>query len=122
MSLDKGEKPLLPAKVGAGGTAPAGETTAAISHSGRLLIFPLAELKTLAKGRGTIIQEIPPKDELVAVAVGDGTAFTISGIGRGGKSTEYRITTRELANHRGNRARKGQSIASRIKPTGMAAG
>ncbi len=110
------ESLLLPAKVGAGGTA------AAISASGRLLLFPLAELKTMAKGRGTIIQDIPPKDELAAVAVGDGAAFTVTGIGRGGKPAEYRMTAKELANHRGSRARKGHPIASRIKPTGLAAG
>ncbi|MDP1652362.1 MAG: DNA topoisomerase IV subunit A [Rhodocyclaceae bacterium] len=127
MSLDKGEKPLTPAKVGAGGTAIAGlaantGTAAAISASGRLLLFPLAELKTLAKGRGTIILDIQPKDELAAVAVGDGAAFTVSGSGRGGKLAEYRITAKELANHRGSRARKGHPIASRIKPTSLAAG
>jgi topoisomerase-4 subunit A len=116
MSLDKGEKPLAPAKVGTGGTA------AAISASGRLLLFPLAELKTMAKGRGTIIQDLPPKDELAAVAVGDGAAFTVTGIGRGGKPAEYRMTAKELANHRGSRARKGHSIASRIRPAGLAAG
>jgi topoisomerase-4 subunit A len=123
MSLDKGEKPLLPAplspaKVGAGGTA---TSVAAISASGRLLLFPLAELKTMAKGRGTIIQDIPPKDELSAVAIGDGTAFTVIGTGRGGKPAEYRMTAKELSNHHGSRARKGSQIASRIKPTGLAA-
>ena len=121
MSLDKDEKPLTPAKVGAGKTATLA-TVAAISASGRLLLFPHAELKTLAKGRGTIIQDIPLKDELVAVAIGDGAAFTVSGIGRGGKPAEYRITAKELASHRGSRARKGQQIQSKIKPTGLAAG
>jgi topoisomerase-4 subunit A len=127
MSLDKGEKPLAPAKVGAGGTAQAKSATtmgtaAAISQSGRLLLFPLTELKTMAKGRGTIIQDIPARDELAAVAVGDGNAFTITGTGRGGKPAEYRITTKELANHCGSRARKGHPLASKIKPTGLAAG
>jgi topoisomerase-4 subunit A len=93
--------------------------TAAISASGRLLIFPIAELKTMAKGRGTIIQAIDAKDELAAVAIGDGSAFTIGGSGRGGKPAEYRMTAKELSSHLGNRARKGQPIASKIKPTGM---
>ncbi len=114
MSLEKGEKPLAPTKVGAGGTA-----VAAISGNGRLLLFPLAELKTMAKGRGTIIQALDAKDELAAVAVGDGSAFTIRGNGRGGKTAEYRMTTKELSSHLGNRARKGQLIASKIKPAGL---
>ncbi|MDP2108804.1 MAG: hypothetical protein Q8J67_07135, partial [Rhodocyclaceae bacterium] len=113
-----------PAEVGVteGNPRGTGGTAAALSQSGRLLLFPLAELKTLAKGRGTIIQDIPPKDELVAVAIGDGAAFTVSGTGRGGKAAEYRLTAKELANHRGSRARKGQPIDSKIKPTGLAAG
>jgi len=115
MSLEKGEKPLMPCKVGAG------DTVAAISQSGRLLLFPLAELKTMAKGRGTIIQSLDTKDELAAVAIGDGSAFTVSGIGRGGKPAEYRMTAKELAGHRGVRARKGQPVESKIKPAGIVA-
>jgi topoisomerase-4 subunit A len=124
MSLDKGEKPLVPAKVekiGAGGTAPAGNTVAAISASGRLLLFPLAELKTMAKGRGTIIQEIPPKDELVAVAVGN-EAFVVSGAGRGGKSAEWSLSAKEAPAYRGVRARKGHPIPAKLKPTGLSTG
>jgi topoisomerase-4 subunit A len=124
MSLDKGEKPLVPAKVekiGAGGTAPAGNTVAAISASGWLLLFPLAELKTMAKGRGTIIQEIPPKDELVAVAVGN-EAFVVSGAGRGGKSAEWSLSAKEAPAYRGVRARKGHPIPAKLKPTGLSTG
>jgi topoisomerase-4 subunit A len=113
MSLDKGEKPLPPAKVGPDGTA---STVAAISQSGRLLLFPRTELKTMAKGRGTIIQDIPPKDELVAVAICDGTHLTIEGTGRGGKPAEVRMTAKELANHQGSRARKGQPISAKLRP------
>jgi topoisomerase-4 subunit A len=112
MSLDKGEKPLLPAKVGAGGTA------AAVSASGRLLLFPLAELKTMAKGRGTIIQDIGPKDELAAVAVGE-NSFMVTGTGRGGKHAEWKLTGKDAANYRGQRARKGYPIGSKLKPTGL---
>ncbi|MBA3032323.1 MAG: DNA topoisomerase IV subunit A [Gammaproteobacteria bacterium] len=127
MTLEKGELPLVPAKVGAGGTALAGATAnmgtaAAISQAGRLLVFPVAEMKTMSKGRGLIIQSLGPKEQLVAVAVGDGAAFTVTGIGRGGKATEYRMTTKELASHCGSRARKGPPIASKIKPTGLVAG
>jgi topoisomerase-4 subunit A len=117
MSLDKAEKPLLPAKVGAGGTA---STAAAVSASGRLLLFPLAELKTMAKGRGTIIQDVAPRDELAAVAVGADT-FIVSGIGRGGKPTEWKLPAKDAAAYRGQRARKGHAIPSRLKPTGLQA-
>ena len=115
MSLDKGERPLDPAKVGAGGTV------AVISAGGRLLSFPLTELKTMAKGRGTILQSLDGKDELAAVAVGDGAAFTVTGIGRGGKLSEHRVSGKELAACQGTRARKGHALATKIKPTGLKA-
>ncbi|MBU0751016.1 MAG: DNA topoisomerase IV subunit A [Gammaproteobacteria bacterium] len=114
MALAKGERPLTPKKVGAGGTV------AAISQAARLLVFPLAELKAMSKGRGLIVQDIGPKDEMVAVAVGDGTSFTVSGTGRGGKATELKVGAKDLATYRGSRARKGHELPSRIRPTGLA--
>jgi topoisomerase-4 subunit A len=114
LSLNKGEKPLRPAKVGQG------DTLAAVSQSGRLLVFPLAELKVMAKGRGLMILDLGPKDELTAVAVGDGSAFIVTGAGRAGKTAEFKIAGKDVAGYRGARARKGTAIPARLKPTGMA--
>lgn len=113
MSLDKGEKPILPAKVSRGDTP---LSLAAISQSGRLLVFPLDELKVMAKGRGLIIQDVDSKDALAGVAVGT-TAFVITGTGRGGKTVGLRVAGKELEAARGARARRGQLIQSKIKPT-----
>jgi topoisomerase IV subunit A len=113
MTLAKGEKPLSPAKV-------AGDTVAAISQSARLLVFPLAELKAMAKGRGLIVQEIGPKDEMAAVAVGDGKSFTVFGAGRGGKASEFKVGAKDMATYRGVRARKGQPIPAKLKPGSIA--
>ena len=115
MSLDKGEKPIRPAKVSRGDTP---LSLAAISQSGRLLVFTLDELKVMAKGRGLIIQDIDAKDTLAGVAVGT-TAFVVVGTGRGGKTVEVRIAGKELEAARGTRARKGQLIQSKIKPTSI---
>ena len=112
MSLDKGEKPLLPAKVSAG------ETAAAISSSGRLLLFPLADVKTMAKGRGTILQNVEPKDELAAVSVG-ADKLIVSGTGRGGKASEWKLPSKDMDTFRGQRARKGHAIPAKLKPTGL---
>ncbi|MRR50047.1 MAG: DNA topoisomerase IV subunit A [Rhodocyclaceae bacterium] len=112
MSLNKGEKPLTPARV-------VGDTVAAISQTGRLLVFPLAELKAMPKGRGLIVQEIGAKDELAAVAVNAGLSITIHGHGRGGKATEFVVAAKELPAYRGGRARKGQPITAKIKPVGL---
>ncbi len=113
MTLDKDEKPLLPVKVGTG------DTVAALSAAGRLLLFPLAEVKRMAKGRGTILQDIGPQDELVALAVGN-DAFVVSGIGRGGKPVTVRLTGDDTDMFRGHRARKGHPLPARLKPTGLA--
>ena len=114
MTLDKGERPIKPTKV-------EGQLLAAVSQTGRLLVFPLDELKAMAKGRGLIIQDIGPKDELVAVATGEGGTFVVSGAGRGGKATEYRVAAKELDTYRGSRARKGHAIPAKLKPDGLMA-
>jgi topoisomerase-4 subunit A len=72
----------------------------------------------MAKGRGTIIQDIPPKDELAAVAVGTG-AFVVTGTGRGSKPAEWKAAGKDLTTFRGARARKGQPIPAKLKPTGL---
>jgi topoisomerase-4 subunit A len=114
MSLDKGERPIKPARV-------QGETVAAVSQGGRLLVFPLAELKVMARGRGLIILDLAAKDEMAAVAVGEGRGFTITGSGRAGKPAECSLGGRNLQPYRAARARKGQPIPARFKPTGIAA-
>jgi topoisomerase-4 subunit A len=89
-----------------------------VSASGRLLLFPLADVKTMAKGRGTILQGIDAKDEMVAVAVGTDT-FLVFGTGRAGKPAEWKLTGKEAGAYRGARARKGQPIPAKLKPSGL---
>ncbi len=115
MSLAKGERPLKPAKLSRGNT-PA--SLAAITQNGRLLVFPLDELKVMAKGRGLTIQDIDARDALAAVAVGN-DAFVVTGTGRGGRPSEWRIGGKELDGYRGSRARKGHVIPAKLKPAGM---
>ncbi len=112
MSLDKNEKPLQPAKA-------IGDTVAVISQTGRLLLFPLAELKPLAKGRGLMLIDLVDTDELVGVTVNNGESVTISGIGRGSKTTEVLIDRKNIVGYRGSRARKGHHLQSKLKPTGL---
>lgn len=113
LNLDKGERPLKPAKA-------AGDTVATISQSGRLLLFPLAELKAMAKGRGLMLQDLAPKDELAAVAVSQGKSITVNGIGRAGKPSQWTIAAKDIAPYRGGRARKGLPIPAKLKPTAIA--
>jgi topoisomerase IV subunit A len=66
------------------------------------------------------VQDIGPKDEMVAVAVNDGTSVIVSGTGRGGKATEFKVGAKDMAAYRGARARKGQPLPTKLKPTGLA--
>jgi topoisomerase-4 subunit A len=116
LSLDKGEKPLAPWKVGAGDTA------VVLSQGGRLLLFPLAELKEMAKGKGLTLIDLTKDDELVAVATSAGESIWIVGVGRGGKTQEQSLSPREIAGFRSSRARRGQEIPFKIKPTGIIVG
>ncbi|MFY9329820.1 MAG: DNA topoisomerase IV subunit A [Georgfuchsia sp.] len=113
MSLDDSELPLKPAKVSGG-------TLNAITANGRLLLFPLAEMPEMSKGRGNKIIELDKKDALAAVLVNYGNTLTIEGVGRGGKDTKTHIDGKALDTYRGKRANKGQFIDSKIKPAGLA--
>jgi topoisomerase-4 subunit A len=109
ITLDKGEKPLTPAPV-------KGATLNAISAEGRLLLFPLADMPEMAKGRGNKILDLDSKDELAAVCVNFGNSLTIEGAGRGGKPSTTIIEGRDLEAFRGQRARKGQLATLKLKP------
>ncbi len=109
MSLDADELPVKPAKINGG-------TLNAITASGRLLLFPVADIPEMAKGRGNKIIELDRKDALVAVLVNYGNTLTVEGSGRGGKEAKAHIDGKALDPYRGKRANKGQVIESKIKP------
>jgi len=112
MTLASGEAVLTPAAV-------AGNVVAAGSAGGRLLLFPLDELKLMPKGRGLQILSLDKKDELAAVCCGEGGAVIVAGAGRGGKAVEVELKGRELAPHRGHRAGKGHALAAKLKISGL---
>lgn len=113
MVLEKGERPLAPARV-------SGELIAAVSEKGRLLVFARSEMKVQAGGRGVIIMALDATEALVAVAVpADDASLTVIGDGRGGKTVELEIkpSQRETLRHR--RARKGAPLARTMKPLAL---
>jgi topoisomerase-4 subunit A len=113
LTLEKSERPLAPAKVGAGGTA------AVVTQEGRLLLFPIIELKEMAKGKGLMLIDLGKKDELAGATVCGGEVLLLSGAGRGGKAVEQRISLRDQATYLGTRARRGHEIPFKLKPTGL---
>jgi len=112
LSLDKGELPLPPAPV-AGGTA------AVLTQGGRLLLFPLAELKEMAKGKGLMLIDLAKNDAVVGVAVTGGQSLVIGGSGRGGKLVEQSLDARAQARFHGSRARRGQEIPFKLKAASL---
>lgn len=111
LSLEDGERLLAPVTV-----APAHERVACLSEGGRLLVFPLAELKHQPKGgRGLTLMEVDAKDPLVSVA-SCAHALTVLGTGRGGKERQEDLKAGALAGYAGKRARKGRAFEATMKP------
>ena len=98
------------------------QAIAAVSEKGKLLVFSINEMKHLAAGgKGVILMALDDNESMVAaVAVGTKTLL-VSGIGRAGKRTEIRLTTNQLNEYAGHRARKGKLLPSKLKPTALMA-
>ena len=96
------------------------QAVAAVSEKGKLLVFAIDEMKHLAAGgKGVIVMALDEGEAMIAaVAVGT-QAIVVSGIGRGGKTTEIRLSTNALNEYAARRARKGKLLPSKIKPTGV---
>ncbi|MCM2288718.1 MAG: DNA topoisomerase IV subunit A [Sulfuritalea sp.] len=112
LTLENGEKPLPPAPV-------IGDTAAVITQGGRLLLFPLAELKEMTKGKGLMLIDLAKNDEVVGVAVTGGETLLIGGSGRGGKPVQQLLDARTQAAFRGARARRGLEIPFKLKPASL---
>jgi topoisomerase IV subunit A len=112
MTLEDKETVLVPSRV-------QGEWIAAVSGNGRLLYFPRAEMKVMARGRGMIVMGLDEKEELVAVCCPPSDALVVIGSGRGGKDVELQVKGVALEACRGKRARKGGTLAPKVKPLAM---
>jgi len=117
LTLEKNERPLTPAKVGADDTAQ--QMVAVLSEGGRLLMFPLIELKEMARGRGLMLIDLAKKDVLAGVALISQNPLRLQGVGRAGKPVESILEPRAQATFHGSRARRGQEIPFKFKPTGL---
>ena len=110
LALEAGEHVLPPAVVAAGHTR-----VACLAEGGRLLVFPLADLKRQANGgRGLTLMDVDAKDRLVSVAT-CADALTVMGTGRGSKAKDESLRGAALAGHEGKRARKGHKVAGFVK-------
>ncbi|MBV8471037.1 MAG: DNA topoisomerase IV subunit A [Burkholderiaceae bacterium] len=107
LSLEGNELPLPPSPV-------QGDVLtlnlACLSMDGRLLVYPLDELKHQPKGgRGLTLMELEGKDQLLSVAAFD-QQLRVLGSGRGGKPKDEVLKGAALMQHIGKRARKGKAV------------
>ncbi len=117
MTVDEGHTPLPPSIY----EDAKGNYVAALSESGRLLLFALEELKALAKGRGMIVMGLDDGEKLAAVAVSNKQTLTVTGIGqRTGKERPIALSEAKLAHHILKRARMGRVLPEKLKmPLGI---
>ena len=105
LALDGGEKLLPPVPV-----ALAHTQVGCLAADGRLLCFPLDELKLQrAGGRGLTLMDVDPKTPLLGVA-SFASVLRVIGLGRGDKPKEDDLRGASLAVHQGKRARKGLKV------------
>ncbi|NMF91563.1 DNA topoisomerase IV subunit A, partial [Aromatoleum petrolei] len=113
MTLEKGEKVLVPARV-------VGERIAAVSENGRILVFMRSEMKVQSGGRGVIVMALDDKEALVAVAVPpDEATLRVEGTGRGGKAVTIDLKPSQLAPLVHRRARKGMTLTPKVLPAAL---
>ncbi len=109
LSLPKGAGVLQPGSVGSADEA---AMVAAVTNEGRLLVFPLAELPELSRGKGNKIIGIPTpraaaREELMvgAVVLVAGNVLQITA----GKR-HLKLKFSDLENYRGERGRRGNKL------------
>ena len=117
MTLEEDEEPLAPVPVSA-----ALDHVAALSAKGRLLVFPIDEMREVPKGRGVIIMGLDRDEKLIAVGLTSSNKVLVHGTNRVGKATAVVIEGDALAKYLLHRARKGSLVASKMKLTGLGQG
>jgi len=115
MTLEETDAPIAPFVY----EESAGNFVAALSEGGRLLLFPIAELKYQARGRGTIVMGLDESDKLFAVAVSDQPRLIVRGVNRNGKEKELVLEKDKLTHHVLKRARMGRVLPEKLKPTAL---
>jgi topoisomerase-4 subunit A len=114
MTLDPDEEPVSPVVL-----VPGLDHVAALSSRGRLLVFPLAEMREVPRGRGVIIIGLDGEEKLIAVGLATASKVTLQGTNRLGRAVTVAIEGEALAKHLHRRARKGALAAPKIKVTGF---
>ena len=116
MTLEEGETVLAPVPLDGPGDDlfdPTGFVACAATN-GKLLCFPLAEVKALDRGRGVILMQLDPGEKLAWTGVYRGE-LTLPVIVRG-KPQRMTLKGEDLARHVLHRARKGTLLPKKAVP------
>lgn len=111
MTIEKGESVLAPLKI----TDPEGWLGALCSgpKESRFLMFPIKEMKLLAKGRGVIVVSVEEGESLIDVAQVAEQAVTLQWA-----SQKLVIKGDDISRFKLHRARKGCQVAKKPAPSG----
>ena len=87
---------------------------AALSSSGRLVVFTTDELRALSSGgKGTTIMALQDDEKLVAAVPISPNGVVVVGKGRGGKIQELLVGPRSIEDYRTRRGRKGRFVEAK---------
>ena len=121
MTLEDGDVPLPPVLFDPADPK-TGQTVVCFSDGvgggdkGRVLTYPVAEVKTLHKGgRGVTLMGLEKKEKLRQVIVAGEAGLVVTGTGRMAKAQSRSMTAREIAANAGTRGRKGKQLDPRWK-------
>ncbi len=110
-----GAKPL-PVQV----STPLAGWIAALSSSGRLVVFTTDELRALSSGgKGTTIMALQDDEKLVAAVPISPNGVVVVGKGRGGKIQELLVGPRSIEDYRTRRGRKGRFVEAKWEFLGL---
>ncbi|MHB1332526.1 MAG: DNA topoisomerase IV subunit A [Sulfuriferula sp.] len=102
--MNIGEKDVLLPPVEAGDST----LIVALGSNGKLLAFPISEMKVLTGGKGVIVLGVGEDERMLSAAtVREGGTVKILGQGRGGKRSEQMVSWNALQDYIQHRARKG---------------
>jgi topoisomerase IV subunit A len=111
MTLSEADILLQPAKVASG------DLIVALGSNGKLLLFPISEMKTLTGGKGVIILALNDGETLIATAMlPKGSSLQIKGTSRGSKLSQLVLKWEALQPFVSHRARRGMLAPVKFKP------
>jgi topoisomerase-4 subunit A len=103
LSLEPGWLPMPPMRL-------AGTSIAVAADNGKLLVFPLEEMKILGGGKGVQLIKLEDSERLTALTCFDGLRLKAEGKTRTGRPSSVTLAGEALEKHRQHRARKGQLL------------